>query len=258
MVESRHGNNWEMRLGRWQDDPAFDDLDVDVVLSDPPYDERTHKNGRRGSWDPDTKTTSPGGESAPKSFDPIDPADIVRPLLEVAGRWVVCMCALEQLGDYAAAAGEERWIRAGFWRKTNPTPQFTGDRPGVPGEGIAIMHPPGRKRWNNGGSAAIWSCNVANSQIGRDERFHETQKPLRLFSDLVEDFTEPGETILDPYAGSATTGVAAILNDRRFIGYEMQERYFDQASDRLEAEESGCTLRDRKLGQEALRFDSTD
>jgi site-specific DNA-methyltransferase (adenine-specific) len=47
------------------------------------------------------------------------------------------------------------------------------------------------------------------------------QKPLALMDVLVRLFSEPGELILDPFAGSGTTGVAALRLGRRFVGWEM-------------------------------------
>jgi DNA modification methylase len=50
----------------------------------------------------------------------------------------------------------------------------------------------------------------------------------------VKDFSDPGETILDPFMGSGTTGVAAIKLGRRFIGIELEPKYFDIACRRIE------------------------
>jgi DNA modification methylase len=50
---------------------------------------------------------------------------------------------------------------------------------------------------------------------------------------MVRDFTDRGETILDPFAGSGTTGVAAIRNGRNFIGWEKDPKYHAIADRRL-------------------------
>jgi site-specific DNA-methyltransferase (adenine-specific) len=134
------------------------------------------------------------------------------------------------LGRYADAVGDE-WVRSGVWRKPNATPQFTGDRPAIPGEGIAIMHGAGRKRWNGGGSHAYWHHNVA-----RDRHGHPTAKPLPLMLELLQAFTDPGDLILDPFIGSGTTLRAAKELGRRAIGIEIEKRYCDYAVDRLRQE----------------------
>ncbi len=62
---------------------------------------------------------------------------------------------------------------------------------------------------------------------------HPTQKPLVLREKLVRLFTDNGETILDPFAGSGTTGVAALRLGRKFVGYERDPKYHAIAAKRL-------------------------
>lgn len=244
------GDGWTMILGRWQDSAPES---VDVVVSDPPFDNRTSKGARSSLYSsPEAKRTAGSREiSRPvvTSFGGINPSDVGPPLLEIARRWVVLFCAVEQLGLYQTAVNGS-WVRAGAWVKTNPTPQFTGDRPATWGEGIAIMHRPGRKRWNRGGHAAIWTH--TSQHAAERHREHETQKPVALMLDLVSAFSDPGELVWDPYAGSATTGVACLRLGRRFLGHEMQEHYFEIACERLRAEKRGLTLQDAKRGQTSI------
>ena len=63
---------------------------------------------------------------------------------------------------------------------------------------------------------------------------HTTQKPEPLMVELVTLFTDPGETILDPFMGSGTTGVAATLCGRAFLGCEINPHHFDTACRRVE------------------------
>jgi site-specific DNA-methyltransferase (adenine-specific) len=138
------------------------------------------------------------------------------------------------------------------WNRLNGAPQFTGDRPAVAVEAITLAHPKGRKRWNGGGKRGIYSHCIEQNRGGNNERFHTTQKPLPLMLDLVADFTDPGETILDPFAGSGTTGIACLCLGRKFIGIERDAKYFRLACDRLHAEEHGSTLQAARAGQEPL------
>jgi site-specific DNA-methyltransferase (adenine-specific) len=56
---------------------------------------------------------------------------------------------------------------------------------------------------------------------------HPTLKPIQLMSYLCKLITPSGGIILDPFAGSGSTGIAALLNDFRFIGMEKEQEYFD-------------------------------
>lgn len=59
-------------------------------------------------------------------------------------------------------------------------------------------------------------------------------KPLPLMLKLVGVFSHPDDTILDPFMGSGTTGVAAVQMGRDFIGIEREPKYFDIACKRIE------------------------
>ena len=50
---------------------------------------------------------------------------------------------------------------------------------------------------------------------------------------LVKTYTNEGDTVLDPFMGSGTTGVACALHNRRFIGIEREKQYFDKAAERI-------------------------
>lgn len=65
---------------------------------------------------------------------------------------------------------------------------------------------------------------------------HPTQKPVELMEWLVKTYTNPGDTVLDCFMGSGSTGVACVRNGRNFIGMELQEKYFEVAKNRIEDE----------------------
>lgn len=195
-------------------------LQADVVVTDPPYDEKTHKGARYGFRH----------TSSQIAFAPLKVPLMVPLLLASAQRWVVAFCSLEMFGAYRDVAGDA-WVRAGFWRRTNGVPQFSGDRPGQPGEGIAIMHRKSvAKRWSGNGRHAYWEYPIVAGGP------HQTTKPLGLMSELVALFSEPGETVLDPFMGSGTTLRAAKDLGRPAIGIEIEERYCEIAAKRLAQE----------------------
>ena len=70
-------------------------------------------------------------------------------------------------------------------------------------------------------------------QWRRQDQVHPTQKPVELMEFLVKSFTQENETVLDFTFGSCSTGVAALNTNRRFIGVEMDEKYFDIGVNRM-------------------------
>ncbi len=66
------------------------------------------------------------------------------------------------------------------------------------------------------------------------DKAHPTEKPLALMELYIKNSTQPGDTVLDPFMGSGTTGVACVNTGRKFIGIEKDPEYFDIACDRIE------------------------
>jgi len=64
---------------------------------------------------------------------------------------------------------------------------------------------------------------------------HETQKPVKLLEHLIKTYSHEGNTVLDSTMGSGTTGVACVHTNRKFIGIEMEEKYFNLSKERIEA-----------------------
>ena len=63
---------------------------------------------------------------------------------------------------------------------------------------------------------------------------HSTQKPVLLMEYLIKTYTDENETVLDFTMGSGSTGVACMNTNRKFIGIELDENYFNIAKDRIE------------------------
>ena len=63
---------------------------------------------------------------------------------------------------------------------------------------------------------------------------HPTQKPTQLLEYLIKTYTKENEIVLDFTMGSGSTGVACINTNRKFIGIELEEKYFNIAKERIE------------------------
>lgn len=247
---------------------------VDVVNTDAPYSDYVHSKSRRG------------GASAPKldgkgrnvacsfarekefGFESLSAelrAFCAVEFARLAQRWVMTFSDVESChlwrDDLVAASLE--YVRTGAWIKIGATPQFTGDRPAAGFETITIAHPKGRKHWNGGGRHAIWrdaeepeivyEVPIVLNRSHTEPRLHTTQKPLSLILNLVGDFSDEGETILDPFTGSGTTLVAAKRLGRKAIGIELDEANCETAARRLEREAKQESLA-FKPKQEAMMF----
>lgn len=210
------------------------DKSVDHTIMDPPFEEEAHSKGRRvGS----SLLRTPGDNWREKGFDaapvvkqiaypPISDDERSASAREVARltkRWILVFCQSEAAHKWRScleAAGAQ-YIRTGVYWKADAQPQYSGDRPGVGWEAIVIAHGmprTGRTRWNGGGKCARWDAS-ADARFGKKLAV-DGQKPERLMVQLVEDFTEVGDLVLDPFTGAGTTGVACLKTGRRFLGFE--------------------------------------
>lgn len=90
----------------------------------------------------------------------------------------------------------------------------------------------------NGGKQMknVWRFTAPGAQEKTHGK-HPTQKPVALLQRLILASTKPGDLILDPFSGSGTTGVAAILNDRKYTGIEMDKEYVSLSEKRIKAVE---------------------
>ena len=143
----------------------------------------------------------------------------------VPGGVLAMTCDWRQLPAATDALQAGGWIWRGVatWIKPNPRPQ--------------------RGRFDNPGEYVVWGIHGPRALTGRRlpgnylasaprVRWHGTEKPLALMRGLVR-IAEPGAVVLDPFAGSGSTGVAALLEGRRFLGIEAHPYYQQTAARRL-------------------------
>jgi site-specific DNA-methyltransferase (adenine-specific) len=204
---------------------ALPDGCVDAVITDPPYSETTHSGARTRNAAENTT------DNVLVPFTSIDSRDLRRVLCEIGRttrRWVVSFMDWRHLAQLENSLPITlRFVRFGMWVKPNGAPQFTGDRPATGWEAIGIFHANNAKlRWNGGGQRGVWDCPAVHGD-------HPTQKPVELVTELTQLFSDDQDLILDPFAGSGTTLVAAKKLGRHFLGFEISPEYCEIARDRL-------------------------
>lgn len=74
------------------------------------------------------------------------------------------------------------------------------------------------------------------------ENIHDSQKPITLMQILIENSSQPGDLVLEPFTGSGTTAIACNRSKRHYIGFEIDKGYFDMAQKRIKAEQAQFTL----------------
>lgn len=233
-------SNFEIRLV--DDSFAFlrdaDDDVYDVIITDPPYDEHCQSNIMSGTLMKEYVNDKERTGAIPKvklAFDHLKSYRWTHDLVRIAKRWALAFCTVEDLGRISITLGRSStylgsYVRGGIWYKNNAIGQLTGDRPAAAYEGIAITHGSTvTKRWNGKGAYGIWRCNSTRGKKGR----HPNEKPLDLALILVASFSDRGETIFDPFCGSAAIGEAALLLGRKYVGLDKDRAWVARARKRL-------------------------
>lgn len=87
----------------------------------------------------------------------------------------------------------------------------------------------------------VWTIPILDYRTLKDWKPHPTQKPVRLLRNLIELYTSEGDLILDPFAGTGTTGVAAKHLNRRYLLIETNKEYAAFAEQRLNTKEPDTT-----------------
>jgi site-specific DNA-methyltransferase (adenine-specific) len=269
--------------------PLLPRKSVHHVITDPAFSAHVHSRQRRIMTGPHQRfARQRGGEAkdlkyhgnpveAPLGFDALTPALRQRCGLlfpRLAQRWIVIKTDEESRHLWQAdlERGNARHVRAGTWWKAGAQPQLSGRCPAVDREALEIAHVrDGAMRWNGGGSHASWgpyadAClspfptyrhAIATDRNRTGERVHPTQTPVALWLDVVEDFTDPGEIILDPFCGSGSLGVACVRLGRRYIGIdngadEKGKPWAEWAREGIAAETQGLSRGAARAGQLSL------
>ena len=224
---------------------------VDCIWTDPPYflsnDGATNVGGRRVS-------VNKGGWDVSKGIAEDHAFNL---------RWLeACWRALRPAGTIWVTGTLHVYLSVGMamrqlgfrilndiiWEKPNPPPNL-GTRCFTHSTEVllwATKSPTGSKqrytfnyaemKAENGGRQmkSVWrfpAAGRAEKRMGR----HPTQKPIALIDRCIRASTNPGDVVLDPFSGTAATGVAALMNDRHFLGIEQDPSYVNIGVRRLSA-----------------------
>jgi DNA modification methylase len=180
---------------------------VDAVVTDPPY-----GIGEAAGKAKTRKGLGPTRDYGHATWDdkPVD-ADLMR-LVRAAGRWQIIFG-----GNYYESPPAKCWL---VWDKVNGDNDFADCE----------------LAWTNLPKAVrriqyMWNGMLREQGAQRGD--HPTQKPLEVMKWCIGHLPSPNDTIIDPFMGSGTTGVAALQMGRKFIGIEREERYFEAACRRM-------------------------
>ena len=113
-------------------------------------------------------------------------------------------------------------------------PQMTEGKPYISGKGTSGDITGNVKKIQTKNDGKRYPRSIQKFCTDKSKSKHPTQKPIALLEYLIRTYTNEGETVLDFTMGSGSTGVACVNTNRRFIGIELDDRYFNIAKKRIE------------------------
>lgn len=213
------------------------DKSIDLILTDPPYNIAKYSTGNiplpgRSALNNDL------GEWDLAPIEPIKLIDDFKRILKPDGN-IFIFTSYNLIGKWHEVFDNEfDTFQFFIWHKTNPAPKIYKNGFLNSCEMIICMWNKGHK-WNFEKQTEMH--NFFESPICmRPERLsnpkHPAQKPVKLLEHILKIASNEGDVIFDPFMGVGSTGVAALKNNRKFIGCEIEKEYFDAALRRIDKE----------------------
>ena len=206
------------------------DASVDFVLTDPPYNiaksNNFHTMGRTGidfgEWD--------------KGFDLFTYINGLSRICKKDAN-IVIFNSWKNIGEIAKYAESLGFIIKDMlrWEKSNPMPR-NRDRRFVVDYEVAVWLTMPKAKWtfNRHSDTYDRPCFKGSLTPSSEKTEHTTQKPVWLMESILKTLSNEGDTVLDLFMGSGSTIVAALNTNRKVIGIELNEEYFNIAKDRIE------------------------
>lgn len=226
-IELLHGDCLELMKELYDND-----IIVDAIITDPPYNisrDNNFKTMKRnginfGEWDKGFNITSWIYDAS---------------LLLKKGGNIVIFCDWKSITPIVEELESQNFdvkdlIR---WKKTNPMPR-NRDRRFITDYEVAILAVKNGDKWIfNRLNDAYEIPEIVGGITPKSEKFnggHPTQKPIYVMEWLLKRLTNENDVVLDCFMGSGSTGVAALNTNRKFIGIEKDDNYFEIARNRIE------------------------
>lgn len=223
--------------------PNIPDKSIDMILTDPPYNlpecSVITRNG--GKYGP-SKTINTNFKWDNDEINYIWIKECYR-ILKDFGTLIIFYDKkkLQSIIEYGETLGFYLRDICG-WHKTNPVPQVRKVKWASALELFIIMTKSKGKHTFNWELGYKHNIIVSPICMGNERTKHEAQKPVKVFQEIIEYWSNKNNLILDPFLGSGTTAVACIRTNRRYIGIEIDQTYFKIAAKRIALENQQLKL----------------
>lgn len=195
---------------------SLPDGSVDAVITDPPYNEVNQESGGLRELDKGV------ADSAPISI-PALAAEFVR----ISKGSIYVWCGFEQVSEWVAEFRRHGLtVRVGAWVKSNPSP-MNGESLWLSAIELCVFARKAKAPFFRHCAKPVWTGPIEQ----RDD--FATPKPVWLMREQITASVPPDGVVCDPFMGSGSTGEAAYIDGRRFVGWEKEPAHFEVAKSRF-------------------------
>ena len=203
------------------------DGSIDLITTDPPYAIGTTSNGKKGNFT-DNNLIKPFFDLLFKEYYRV---------LKDGGEFYICTdwrtypflypILVKYFDVRNLIVWDYEWIKAGSHYRFSH-------------EFIIYGFKGKNKRGFSASERDVWRIKPIN--FTSKDKLHQAQKPVELFEKMIHNSSEEGDVVLDTFFGSGTTAIACLNSGRQYIGFELDEHYYNIAQDRIKNHEQQLTL----------------
>lgn len=253
----------ELHNDNYQNFKRYNIPRAQLVIADIPYNVGNNAYASRPDWYIDGDNKNGESDKANKTFFNTDTNFKIAEYMHFCSRLLkkepkekgqapamIVFCAFEQM-EMVKAYGKKYGFNKSYplFFIKNYSSQVLKANMRIVGatEHAIVLYRDKLPKFNNNGKMVFNWFDWPNDTSGN--KIHPTQKPVDLLKRLIEVFTDEGDVVIDPVAGSGSTLIAAKELNRHSFGFEIDKKFYRQAKDWI----NGITIQDRKLAEAGIQ-----
>lgn len=211
---------------------TLEDESIDLIITDPPYKVTARGNAGNSGGMMQKKLSMQGKIFKHNDIKPIDYIPEFYRLLKDGSHCYIMTnhVNLQEMLNVATKCGFH-FIKSLIWNKGN---KIMGQYYMSQFEYILFFRKGKGKKINKCGTADILNVPNKKTKDENGKNLHDTEKPVELMKILVENSSQVGELVLDPFVGVGATAIACKELDRQYVGVELDEHYYNIAVNRID------------------------
>ena len=203
------------------------DSSIDLIVTDPPY-----LINYRSRWNLNGNNSKAIMGDNDYNLIKLSVSEMYRVLKNNSAAYI--FCSQKKIDYFMECCRDSGFVIKNIiiWVKNNWTSGDLKAQFGQQYEVILLLNK-GRKYINGKRLSDIWFFN----KVAFQHQYHQNEKPVKLLEQCIIKHSDEGDTVLDPFMGSGSTGIACLHMGRKFMGIEKDGRYFGIAVNRIEMEQ---------------------